>query len=172
MRSPGESAPLRRLFALGHEEPAHLGEGRLVALSPNVATMPRQHGRRCVLSSADLKETPDELAWLSPHEMEIHWADGHQSRYLLDFLRLNCPCAECQGHGLQLFQALPEKLAREPKQSVPPVEVQQVGTYAIGITFSDGHKTGIFSYRFLRRFCPCDECRAAARSETVGDDRK
>ena len=60
------------------------------------------------MSSADLKETPDELAWLSPHEMEIHWADGHQSRYLLDFLRLNCPCAECQGHGLQLFQALPE----------------------------------------------------------------
>ena len=122
------------------------------------------------MSSAAPRTTPDELAWLSPHEMEIRWADGHQSRYLLDFLRLNCPCAECQGHSLQFFQPLPEKRVREPKESAPPARVRPIGSYAFGITFSDGHKTGIFSYRFLRAFCPCAECRSAAESEKGGED--
>ena len=124
------------------------------------------------MSSADLQTTPEDLAWLSPHEIEIRWADGHRSQYLLDFLRLNCPCAECQGHSLQLFCALPEKRANEPKESAPPASVRPIGTYAFGITFSDGHKTGIFSYRFLRRFCPCAECRAAATSAKGGDNQR
>jgi DUF971 family protein len=35
-----------------------------------------------------------------------------------------------------------------------------VGNYAIRIDWSDGHKTGIYSYEHFRRICPCDECQS------------
>jgi DUF971 family protein len=35
---------------------------------------------------------------------------------------------------------------------------QAVGQYAIQISFSDGHSTGIYSYDLLRSICPCAEC--------------
>jgi DUF971 family protein len=39
-----------------------------------------------------------------------------------------------------------------------------VGNYAIQITFSDGHSTGIYSYDQLRTICPCPECGEAFRT--------
>jgi DUF971 family protein len=30
-----------------------------------------------------------------------------------------------------------------------------VGNYAIGIRWSDGHETGIYSFERLRQLCPC-----------------
>jgi len=98
-----------------------------------------------------------EISWISEHEFKISWTDGHESRYSLDFLRLNCPCAGCQGHGEQTYKDLPDGLASNPKESAPPATVWPVGDYAIGIRFSDGHETGIFSFRFLRRYCPASQ---------------
>ena len=40
----------------------------------------------------------------------------------------------------------------------------QVGNYAIQISFTDGHSTGIFSYDYLRTLCPCEECAKAFRT--------
>ena len=40
----------------------------------------------------------------------------------------------------------------------------QVGNYAIQISFSDGHATGIYSYDYLRTQCPCTECAKAFRA--------
>jgi DUF971 family protein len=39
-----------------------------------------------------------------------------------------------------------------------------VGNYAIQITFTDGHATGIFSYDHLRSICPCPDCAKAFRA--------
>jgi len=39
-----------------------------------------------------------------------------------------------------------------------------VGNYAIQITFTDGHATGIFSYDHLRSICPCADCAKAFRA--------
>jgi len=96
--------------------------------------------------------------------------DGHESRYLLDFLRLNCPCAACQGHGAQHYRSLPEGAQEKPVEALPAVHVEPVGNYAMGIRFSDGHDTGIFSYRFLRDYCPCEGCRQEANND--GSDLK
>ena len=38
--------------------------------------------------------------------------------------------------------------------------VEPVGNYAIRIDWSDGHKTGIYSFEHFRRICPCEECKA------------
>jgi len=31
--------------------------------------------------------------------------------------------------------------------------------------FSDGHHTGIYSFDYFRRICPCAECAAAPKGE-------
>ena len=40
----------------------------------------------------------------------------------------------------------------------------QVGSYAIQISFTDGHSTGIYSYDHLRNICPCAECAKTFRA--------
>ena len=37
-----------------------------------------------------------------------------------------------------------------------------VGNYALHIEWSDGHSTGIYSFDFLRRTCPCPACAGLA----------
>jgi DUF971 family protein len=110
----------------------------------------------------------EEISWSSPHEFKILWVDGHESRYLLDFLRVNCPCAACQGHGAQSFRPVPPEFLENPVEAIPAAHVEPVGSYAIGIRFSDGHDTGIFSFRFLRNYCPCETCREEANTREEG----
>jgi DUF971 family protein len=38
------------------------------------------------------------------------------------------------------------------------LHVEEVGSYAIRIDWSDGHGTGIYSFDHLRRICPCKKC--------------
>ena len=44
------------------------------------------------------------------------------------------------------------------------VQIGVVGRYAVTIQWSDGHDTGIYSYRTLRGLCPCAGCDSAARA--------
>jgi prepilin-type processing-associated H-X9-DG protein len=100
--------------------------------------------------------------------VDIAWADGHASHFDFAYLRDHCPCATCNderarkespGEASPAFAsspALPMFKAKPRAQSA-----QAVGQYAIQISFSDGHSTGIYSYDLLRSICPCDQCVAA-----------
>jgi len=46
----------------------------------------------------------------------------------------------------------------QPKLRMESIE--EVGSYAIRIRWSDGHGTGIYSYDHLRSICPCPACSA------------
>lgn len=85
--------------------------------------------------------------------MEIQWADGHKGVLPHEILRGYCPCAQCQGHGGTI------KLV--PGGDLELREVEQVGNYALQFTWGDLHSTGIYTYRYLRSLCQCDECRPA-----------
>lgn len=98
------------------------------------------------------KITPTYLK--APHGakvMEIHWADGHRSTIPHDILRGYCPCAHCQGHGGTIHFV--------PGGDVELREIQQVGNYALQFTWGDRHDSGIYSFRYLRSLCQCDECK-------------
>jgi DUF971 family protein len=81
----------------------------------------------------------------APHgarELEIAWADGHRSRFPHEILRGYCPCAGCQGHsGSIQFQEGGNLELRN---------LEQVGNYALGLAWGDGHDAGIYSFRYLR----------------------
>ena len=111
--------------------------------------------------------------------MDIEWKDGHRSAYTFPYLRDACPCALCNeerakehrrpGDPLKAIAgALPmfKALAR-------PTDVEAVGKYAIRFVWNDGHQHGIFSWDYLREWCPCAECKmnrdAVAGGEEVNE---
>lgn len=106
--------------------------------------------------------------------VDITWADGHASHYDFPYLREECPCATCNderekkrefpasGPTLSSSPALPMFKPKPRAQSAT-----SVGNYAIQISFSDGHGTGIYSYDQLRTICPCSDCAQTFRSTTM-----
>lgn len=96
------------------------------------------------------------------HELRITWNDGHASVYPLDALREACPCAECRGgHEFMGPAHDPDLLLLTPARSYDVRDIQLVGKYALNIVWNDGHDAGIYTWKYLRRICPCPECEAA-----------
>lgn len=85
----------------------------------------------------------------------ITWSDGHESKYTLEYLRNNCPCALCRN----------DKKSPAPPSPFPMFKAnarlqgaQPVGRYAVQLYWTDGHNTGIYSFDHLREICPCPQC--------------
>jgi DUF971 family protein len=102
--------------------------------------------------------------------LEIAWADGHQGIYPHEILRGYCPCAGCQGHsGTIRFIPGGELEARfKPGGDLELRQIEQVGNYALRFEWGDGHGTGIYTFRFLRSLCQCDECKASVDAPEQG----
>jgi DUF971 family protein len=81
----------------------------------------------------------------APHgarKLEIEWGDGRTCAYPHRILRGYCPCAGCQGHsGVIRFV---------DGGNLEIVGLEQVGNYALSLTWGDQHSSGIYSYRYLR----------------------
>ncbi len=104
--------------------------------------------------------------------MDITWADGHASHYDFHYLRDECPCATCndeRGKKAAFATAGPASSAVLPMFKPKPSAkaATSVGNYAIQITFTDGHSTGIYSYDHLRTICPCATCAQSFRDTTT-----
>lgn len=95
---------------------------------------------------------PSEVRRQGTAAVTITWSDGHTSTLPNRYLRDNCPCAHCR--ETRPTYALPIRDA----EGVHPTSISAVGRYALGIVWSDGHDSGIYSYRTLRSLCPCEEC--------------
>jgi len=104
--------------------------------------------------------------------VDITWADGHSSHFDFPYLRDQCPCATCNderdkrsslAEASPAFRSSPALPMFKPKPRA--TAATQVGNYAIQISFSDGHSTGIYSYDLLRSICPCAECAKSAAAK-------
>lgn len=93
-----------------------------------------------------MSAVPTDIRQAGPDKLAIDWSDGHHSEYEVFGLRVACPCASCRDEltGERLLDP-----ATVPAD-VRPVNLASVGNYAIKITWSDGHDTGIYSYARLR----------------------
>jgi ATP-binding protein involved in chromosome partitioning len=97
---------------------------------------------------------PVEIIGLNRPDITFVWEDEHETVYPARELRLGCRCARCveEMTGRPLLDP-----ATVPKDVVAKA-IDLVGNYAIGIVWSDGHSTGIYSYRDLRAGCRCAIC--------------
>lgn len=102
----------------------------------------------------------------SAHELRVTWNDGHVSVYPLDALREACPCALCRGGHEYMGEAYdPDLLMLTPARQHEIKDMQLAGNYALQITWDDGHDAGFYTWSYLRRICPCDECNAEPSPE-------
>jgi len=84
------------------------------------------------------------------NELAIHWSDGVESYLDLQFLRRACPCAACGGEPDVLGNIMrPNVSYADNSFGLTGFEI--VGGYAIQPRWADGHSTGIYSFRYLRR---------------------
>lgn len=88
---------------------------------------------------------PEELRL--PRERDrllVVWDDGRTDTLTAEFLRVESPSAEVQGHGPD------ERRLISGKRKVRITALQPVGHYAVRIVFDDGHNTGLYSWSTLR----------------------
>ena len=90
-----------------------------------------------------------------PHAVVITWAEPqHVGHFDARALRLACPCAMCVDELTNRPLLDPATVPVE----VAPEGIALVGAYGIKIRWSDGHGTGIYTFRMLRDRCPCERC--------------
>lgn len=90
---------------------------------------------------------PVKIKLIEDKYLFIEWDDNSESKISLQKMRSLCPCATCLAQKEnQSKNYIP--LLLESQITVKNIEV--VGTYAIQITWQDGHYTGIYEYPFLK----------------------
>ena len=118
--------------------------------------------------------TPDAAPQHAPLHLDlkkdaaltVRWRDGAESVYPLDFLRAHCPCAACRERRRKAAES-PAKVAKVGKRPAGPLSLtvlpagagdgpltarsaELVGNYALRLDWSDGHASGIYSFKLLR----------------------
>ncbi|HEY0968957.1 MAG TPA: DUF971 domain-containing protein [Opitutaceae bacterium] len=84
------------------------------------------------------------------NEVAIAWSDGRETYFPAEGLRAASPSAENQGER-DIFG---QQYGGDGPKTFPGVLVtgwEQVGNYAVRFDFSDGHRTGLYSYDYLRK---------------------
>lgn len=98
---------------------------------------------------------PESIDLKKDRGLTIRWHDGSASYYSIAYLRRMSPSAD--------MRQLRDEMARNPLTVLPAApaagditatDTELVGNYAIRIRFSDGHATGIYSWRYLREIDP------------------
>jgi DUF971 family protein len=96
-------------------------------------------------------------------QLTIDWNDGHQSTYSFSLLRHACPCASCRGGHEGMSPTPDPSVFSLPDEDTPATRltgIEAIGSYAITITWEDGHHFGIYTWNYLRLLCPCPICQA------------
>jgi DUF971 family protein len=85
----------------------------------------------------ELRVSPDRKT------LTVRFTDGRSYSIEAELLRVRSPSAEVQGHSPA------QRVTVGGKVDVTIIKVLAVGNYAVRLSFSDGHDTGIFTWKFL-----------------------
>lgn len=98
------------------------------------------------------RTTPVGIAQDGRDGLRVDWQDGASSRFDVRRLRLSCHCAHC----VEEFTGRPLLREEDVPVDVRPVRIAPVGRYAIQISWSDGHDSGIYTFEYLRQLAASD----------------
>jgi DUF971 family protein len=87
----------------------------------------------------------DLILHRASHALEVAFDDGVRYRLPCEYLRVESPSAEVQGHGPGQRVLVPGK------RDVNIQAIEPIGNYAVQLVFDDGHDSGIFSWSLLRQ---------------------
>lgn len=84
-------------------------------------------------------------------EIAILWDDGHESYLPVEYLRASSPSAETRGEQDIFGNHYGGGDASKSFAGVAVLGWELVGNYALRFDFSDGHRTGLYSFDYLRQ---------------------
>lgn len=89
---------------------------------------------------------PGEIR-LNPARDTLHIAfdNGESFTLAAEYLRVESPSAEVQGHGTDSKQIV------TGKEGVTIARLEPIGNYAVRIVFDDGHDSGLYAWDYLYR---------------------
>jgi len=97
---------------------------------------------------------PLKIKTVKNNDLLIDWDDGSKSSIDFVTLRKNCPCAVCMAekeeHGDTYIPIY-------TKDQLTLKSIKQMGNYALGIDWKDGHNTGIFVFDYLYKLSKITE---------------
>jgi len=79
--------------------------------------------------------------------LNLLWDDKSETKIKLKNLRYHCPCAICRSEKLNQSKSY---IPIYTKEQLQIKGIDPVGTYAISISWQDGHNTGIYDLNYLR----------------------
>jgi DUF971 family protein len=91
-------------------------------------------------------EPPEAIDVTADHAIRVDWPGGRQVTIPAKALRDGCPCAGC-------VEEMTGKKLLDPTtipDDIRPLAIQPVGNYAIQVEWSDGHRTGLYTWATLR----------------------
>ena len=86
----------------------------------------------------------DIILHRASHKLEVAFDDGTRFELPCEYLRVESPSAEVQGHGPE------QRVWLGGKRDVNIAAIDPVGNYAVVLRFNDGHETGIYTWSFLK----------------------
>lgn len=75
--------------------------------------------------------------------LRVSFADGRRIELPAEYLRVESPSAEVQGHGPG------QKTIVGGKRHVGITRIEPVGSYAVRLVFDDGHDSGLYTWDYL-----------------------
>ena len=96
------------------------------------------------MTAAAQRPWPSELRLdNSKATLTVAFDNGQKFALPAEYLRVESPSAEVQGHGPGQKQIV------TGKEQVKIAALEPVGNYAVRIRFDDGHDTGLFTWDYL-----------------------
>ena len=92
---------------------------------------------------------PTRFEPLNQWEAHISWNDGKSFGVPYAEIRFHCPCAGCVDEHTGQRTITRESVAADIK----PTKATVVGRYALQITWSDHHQTGMYHFDRLYELC-------------------
>ena len=86
----------------------------------------------------------DIILHRASHKLEVAFDDGSRYELPCEYLRVESPSAEVQGHSPE------QRVWVGGKRDVNITAIEPIGNYAVVLRFNDGHDTGIFTWSFLK----------------------
>lgn len=112
-------------------------------------------------------EAPQSIQYSkAKRQLRLSYANGEVISLSAELLRVHSPSAEVRGHG----NAVPKLVFG--KQNVEIAHIEPVGHYAIKLTFSDKHDTGIYTWDYLYELAHTQEQKWGTYLERLAKEGK
>ncbi len=76
-------------------------------------------------------------------ELSVGFDDHKRYDFSAEYLRVESPSAEVQGHSAEQRQTV------SGKKGVKIARIEPIGNYAVRIVFDDGHDSGLYSWSYF-----------------------